>query len=165
MGVYEVVDVLIDWDLFRRLRLRGESRGADGIEDLRKALQIVSGRPFQKVRPVGWGWLYEGDRLDLHTSIAITDVAHVLVTQSLQGSNVREAEWAAELALAVAADEEVPRLDFAAVLRSQGHEAQAARYLADNVFNRDDGGEDPAEMSSRAERVTRWTARQQHVAQ
>jgi LysM repeat protein len=165
MGVYEVVDVLIDWDLFCRLRLRGESRGADGIEDLRKALLLVSGRPFQKLRSVGWSWLYEGDRLDLHSIIAITDVAHLVVTHSLQDANLREAEWASELALEVAVDEEIPRLDFAAVLRAQGHEAQAFRYLADNVSNRDDGDEDLSEMSNRAERITGWTDRQQRVAQ
>ena len=49
--------VATDMDLFRRLRTRGESRGAAGIDDLTTALALVSGEPFSDLRrlPAGAG--------------------------------------------------------------------------------------------------------------
>lgn len=73
VGVYQVLDLLIDADLFRRLRVRGESGGPDALEDLRKALELVQGRPFDRLRDGGWSFLSEGDRLDQHMICAIVD--------------------------------------------------------------------------------------------
>lgn len=152
-GVYQVVDALVDVDLFRRLRLRGESHGPAGIDDLERALQLITGRPFEKLRPGGWGWLLEGDRLDHHMVCAIADVAHVIVTHNLHAGELERARTAAGIAVMAAPDEEVTRLDLAAVLEAQGHTGEAAKVIRDEVCNRDDDGQAPTELPARTEEI------------
>ncbi len=152
-GVYQVVDALVDVDLFRRLRLRGESHGPAGIDDLERALQLITGRPFEKLRSGGWGWLLEGDRLDQHMVCAIADVAHVVVTHNLHAGDLERARTAAGIAVMAAPDEEVTRLDLAAVLEAKGHTGEAARVIRDEVCNRDDDGQAPTELPTRTEEI------------
>ena len=102
IGVYELEDVLVDADLFRRLRVRGEARGeargADGISDLIVALGLVSGPPFDQLRSDGYEWLTEGARLDHHLVCGIADVAHVVTTHALAVGDIKRARAAAEIA-------------------------------------------------------------------
>ena len=60
VGVYQTCGVLLDADLFRRLRSRGQARGPAGLEDYATALRLVTGRPFSQMREEGGAWLLEG---------------------------------------------------------------------------------------------------------
>jgi LysM repeat protein len=153
IGVYQVEDLLVDADLFRRLRVRGESRGADGIDDLRQALQLVTGQPFDKLRPGGWTWLYDGDRLDHHLICGIVDVAHLVTTHALAEGDLNTARAATQIATSAAPYEEIPRLDLAAIAGAAGHRQEAARIVRDEVCNRSDDGHPPLELSERTEQI------------
>jgi hypothetical protein len=104
-GRYRIDDVLIDAELFRRLRVRGLARGADGIGDLCVALDLVAGRPFDLSTPRqgtagGYGWLIDEDaRLDLEYAAMIVDVAHSVATHYLGAGQPEFAEAAAQVAL------------------------------------------------------------------
>ena len=155
VGVYQVLDVLVDADLFRRLRARGEACGPDGIADLKTALRLVGGRPFDKLRPGGWVWLYGGDRIDQHLICAVVDVAHIVTTQSLHVGDLKAARDAAATAARAAPDEETPRLDLAAVASAEGHHAEADQILRNDVCNRTDDDGAPPELPERTETVLR----------
>jgi nucleoid-associated protein YgaU len=155
VGVYQVDGLLIDADLFRRLRVRGETRGAAGITDLRRALTLVVGQPFDQLRTGGWSWLHEGDRLDQHMLCAVVDVAHIVTTFGLKDGDLGRARAAAELAALAAPHEEIPRLDLAAVAAAEGHDREAERILREDVCDRSDDGEAPMELAERTENIIR----------
>ena len=156
-AVYEVVDLLVDLDLFRRLRVRGQARGASGIEDLRTALRLVEGRPFdapvQRRAGGGWTWLIDGDRLDEHAVVAIVDVAHLVTTHALATGDLQMARVAAETAALAAPFEEIPRLDLAAVAAAEGRSSEARRIVRDEVANRTDDDGAPPELAERTEEI------------
>lgn len=153
IGVYQVDDLLVDADLFRRLRVRGETRGPDGITDLQTALKLVTGQPFDKLRPGGWAWMYEGDRLDQHLTCAIVDVAHIVTTQALHDQKPAVARAAAEIAALAAPCEEIPRLNLAAAALAEGHPREATRVLRDDICNRSEDHLPPLELPERTKRV------------
>ncbi len=80
---YQAEDVLVDLDLFRRLRARGQARGAEGVADLRQALHLVAGEPFSQLRDKGWSWLIDGQRHDHIATSTIVDTAHLVVNRAL----------------------------------------------------------------------------------
>ena len=162
IGVYELEDVLVDADLFRRLRVRGEARGADGIADLTTALSLVSGAPFDQLRSDGYEWLTEGARIDHHLVCATVDVAHVLTTHALATGDVKGARAAAEIAQLAAPYEEIPRLDLVAVREAEGHLEEAEDYLREQVCNRSDDDGAPEDLSERTQAILRhreWLTR------
>ncbi|HEX8509967.1 MAG TPA: hypothetical protein VF635_10820, partial [Propionibacteriaceae bacterium] len=112
------------------------------------------GQPFDKLRPGGWAWLYEGDRLDQHMICAIVDVAHLVTTHNLHNHDLPVARAAAEIAALAAPHEEIPRLDFAAVAEAEGHHHQARSTLQADVYNRSDNGQPPVELSERTQRIS-----------
>lgn len=71
LAIYQVDGILVDLDLFNRLDKRSQHAGADSLNDLDQARALVRGQPFDQLRPHGWTWLHNGDRIDLHTEAAI----------------------------------------------------------------------------------------------
>ena len=105
--------------------------------------------------------MLEGDRLDEHLTVAIVDVAHLLVTHDLADGNLPAARLAAETAILAAPHEEIPRLDLAAVADAEGKQAEAQRIIRDDVCNRSDDESAPPELPVRTEQILRnrkgWT--------
>ena len=155
VGVYDIEGLLSDADLFRRLRLRGEARGgAEGLADLRLALRLVNGVPFDDIRAKGGVWL-TANPLDEHLLCGIVDVAHVVSTIALEAGDMRQARAAAELAALAAPSEATPQLDLAAVAAREGQPGKAAAIARAVVTWRDGSGEPPLDLSDRAETILR----------
>ncbi|CUR54351.1 LysM peptidoglycan-binding domain-containing protein [Nocardioides sp.] len=152
---YQVDDVLVDLDLFRRLRMRAQSRGAAGLKDLQTALRLVTGEPFTQLRPVGWTWLLEGERLDHVMGCAVVDVAHILTTHALSVGDLDLARFSAETAYRAAPYDETSRLDLVEVAAVTGHADLAERQLIDGVFNRSDDDLGPVDLPPRTATVVR----------
>ncbi len=150
--VYQVEDLLVDVDLFRRLRLRGQARGVEGISDLVTALRLVNGRPFDQIRPGGWSWLVDMN-IDNHMVCAIVDVAHILSIHFLQKDELEKARAATETALLAAPFDTIPKLDLAAVTKAEGHVEEARRIVHDHVCNVPDENGVPMEVGERVEEI------------
>lgn len=159
---YHVDGLLVDVDLFRRLRARGQARGAEGISDLRQALRLVRGEPFDQLRDQGWSWLLDGERLQDLIPSAIADTAHIVVMDALHHGDLEVARECAEIACQAAPYDEVSRLDLVKVLEAQGHGEAAERMLDQDVFNRRDDDEGPIDLPARTKDVVSqngWGAR------
>jgi hypothetical protein len=153
IGLYQLEGVLVDADLFKRLRLRGQSRGADGMADLTAALTLVSGQPFDQLRGGGYEWLTEGNRLDHVYVAAIVDVAHIVATHGLAAGDLTLARTSTETALLAAPYEEIPRLDLVAIRYGEGHRDDANAYLRSEVCNRSDDGDAPLDLPARTREI------------
>lgn len=148
---YQVDDVLLDADLFRRLRARGQARGVAGINDLATALRLVTGQPFGQLRNNGWSWVLEGDRLDHILTCAIVDVAHIVTTHALAEGDLAMAHEAVEVAHHAAPYDEITNLDLVAVAAAEGHEELAEQLLNDRIYNRSDDDLGPVELPPRTQ--------------
>ncbi|WP_194289060.1 LysM peptidoglycan-binding domain-containing protein [Nocardioides sp. dk4132] len=165
VNVYQVGDgLLVDLDLFIRLRKRGQSRGGpDGVADLCTALELVGEtRPFSQLREEGWAWLAnEPDRVDLMASGWVADVALVVVTEALTAGDLAKARSAAHIANRADPDGESTRLCLAHVMRAEGNQLEADRILRAEICNRSDDGDAPMELSERTKTIIRahgWLA-------
>jgi nucleoid-associated protein YgaU len=133
---YRLEDVLVDAELFRRLRLRGTARGADGIPDLQAALDLVAGVPFSHRRPEGYRWLAD-NALDHIYAGMIVDVAHIVATHHLAAGEPELAASAAHIALKAGSSEDVPLLDLVAACDAQDNRAEADAYIKRILANHD----------------------------
>ncbi|MGO1316830.1 MAG: LysM peptidoglycan-binding domain-containing protein [Cellulomonadaceae bacterium] len=157
---YQVDDVLVDWDLFKLLRVRAQLRGSskDGIDDLELALALVSGVPFTQAHS-NWQWLDESDRLDLIAPCAIADVAHAVVMHAMAINNLALARRAADVAILAAPEDETARLDLIDVLAAEGHAELARTKLQHDIIDRTDDEHGPIMPPGRTAEIIarRWT--------
>lgn len=152
-ATYALDGVLCDLDLFRRLRARGQSRGAEGMADLIAALHLVSGEPFTDLRKDGWGWLLEGDRLDHIMTAAIVDVGHIVTTHALTVGDLGLADFASSVTIAASPYDEIANLDRVAVDRAMGNIDKADARMRDEISNRSDDGYGPIQLPPRTTEV------------
>jgi nucleoid-associated protein YgaU len=152
-ALYKLDGVLCDLDLFRRLRARGQSRGARGIDDLIAALRLVSGEPFTDLRNDHWSWLLDGDRWDHIMTSAIVDVGHVVTTHALAAGDHDLALWAARVAYTAAPYDEVAQLDMVQAEKSAGDHTNADQVLDERIFNRRDDELPPIGLPKRTAQI------------
>lgn len=165
VNVYQIDDgLLVDLDLFLRLRKRGQARGgAEGVADLCTALELVGeAQPFSQLREEGWSWLAnEPDRVDLMAAGWIADVALIVVTEALAAGDLVKARSAAYVANRADPDGESTRLCLAHVMKAEGGQLEADRILREEICNRSDDGDAPMELSERTKTIIRthgWLA-------
>ncbi|MEV5003853.1 LysM peptidoglycan-binding domain-containing protein [Nocardioides sp. LML1-1-1.1] len=157
VNVYQVDDgLLVDLDLFLRLRKRGQARGGpEGIADLCTALELVGdGPPLSQKRPDGWEWLIkENNRIDQMAPRWIADVALIVVTEALAAGDLVKARSAAYVANRADPDGESTRLCLAHVMKAEGDQLEADRILREEICNRSDDGDAPMELSERTKTI------------
>ncbi|QLQ09873.1 MAG: LysM peptidoglycan-binding domain-containing protein [Nocardioidaceae bacterium] len=155
-NVYQLIDegLLVDWDLFKRLRLRGEARGgSQGRCDLSRALDLVAGRPCDHQRQRGWAWLAEGERHDHYMHHAIADIALTVSTHFLHDDDTVSARAATEVALLASPDEESTRLCLVQIANAEGNRTEAERILVEEVCSRSDDGQAPTDLNDRTKTI------------
>ncbi|MBE7190700.1 hypothetical protein [Jatrophihabitans endophyticus] len=124
-ALYRLSGLLVDWDLFCRLRSRGEARGAEGLTDLVAAMDLVSGVPLSALRGGGGAWLSDDAVADVHVmTAAIVDVANIVVTRALDEGDLLLARRVAEKSAAIESGSDRPLLDLAAVCEAEGRTAE-----------------------------------------
>jgi LysM repeat protein len=144
---YRLHGLLYDADLFRRLRIRGQTRGNKGINDYLQALRLVNGSPYSELRPSGGTWM-AGDRDDQNLVVGIVDLAHLTVNMALQEGDLDTAHRAARIGATAAPDEQTPKLDLIAIAEADGDQGVTMTSAAAMLQHRDSDG--PVEPGSRA---------------
>lgn len=144
--LYHLTDgYLFDWVLFRRLRARGEARGTDGAADLRAALNLVRGAPFDGVQDsytaerTPYAWLPDSEIAPTHLVAAIVDTAHQLVDLSLAADDLPGARWAVERAWLAdpQRNEDQPWRDAMRLAHTENRDAELKALLHDLMRHRD----------------------------
>ena len=137
--MYRIDGLLIDAELFRRLRIRGTARGAAGLPDLQAALDLVTGVPFARHAPAGTAGWYDprGERLDVVYPAMVVDLAHIVATPHLAAGEPERAIAAAQRALPAGSSDDTALLDLVAAYQAVGNSAEAEPYVKRIMANHD----------------------------
>lgn len=138
-GLYVAEGILVDAELFRRLRLRAMTSGPAGITDLRAALDLVTGVPFEAHRPRGYGW---NSDLVAHYTGMVADAAHIVATHHLATGEPEPAAAAAQVALLAGSTADNVLLDLVAACHARGDENAGNSYVQLIVDNHGEVEED-----------------------
>lgn len=132
--------VLIDGELFRRLRLRASIRDDEHlrVQDWWQALDLVRGIPFSGGRRDGYTWLAD-QRIDEEYQALIVDIAHQVATHHLSVGEPHRAEQAARRAMgafdAAHAVPDICLLDMVWACDAQGRWAEGDSYVQRIIAN------------------------------
>lgn len=136
-GSYRLRGHLLDWDLFRRLRKRGQARHTAGhpgaVADYEAALGLVRGPVLAGLRPGGYAWLNNHDqRHDLQIPGFIVDTAHELVDIALAAGDTTTARRAAEQARMVDIDVayDRPLIDLMRIAHAEDNQSELELYAS-----------------------------------
>ncbi|MDG4833003.1 peptidoglycan-binding protein [Solwaraspora sp. WMMD1047] len=133
---------LLDWQLFRRLRARGERCGPAGADDLRQALDLVRGEPLAGAElPYSSGyrnpytWLPDSTIQPHNLASAVVDTAHQLAEHCLAQGDTAGARWAVERAWQAdpARVDDHPWIDAMRAAHADGRTAELRTLLDDLV--------------------------------
>ena len=104
-------DALVDWQLFERLIARaGKRHGSERTTDLRTALSLVRGKPFESIPPGRYAWL-AGRNFEEHMAAVVVDTAHALAAELLATGEAQAARDVARTAQLVDRHDERPWRD------------------------------------------------------
>jgi LysM repeat protein len=131
--------VLVNIDLFVRLRFRAQKRGDDGCEqDLVTALSLVEGAPFEAATDRRFPWLFQGQRHDNIMVAAVHDLAHVLATRAAAAGRADLVRLACEAARKASPQSDVAWLDLAAATEAESGREAADELVREQVVDRFD---------------------------
>ena len=133
-ALYRLEDVLIDAELFRRLRVRASARTDQDlrVQDWWTALRLVRGVPLDQRRAGGYAWL-AGRPIHEEYRGSIVDVAHLLATHHLSVGEPERAEQAAAIALSASEEpDDTALLDLMWACDAQDRRAEGDAY-ADRI--------------------------------
>jgi LysM repeat protein len=133
-ALYRLEDVLIDAELFRRLRVRASARTDQDsrVQDWWTALRLVRGAPLDQRRAGGYAWLAARPIHEEYRG-SILDVAHLLATHHLSVGEPEHAEAAARIALSASeSPDDISLLDLMWACDAQDRRAEGDAY-ADQI--------------------------------
>lgn len=139
---YELVQdsggVLTSADLFVRLKFRAQKRGDHGCEeDLRTALSLVTGPPFEAASEHRFKWLFQAGQ-QRHDEIlvgAIHDAAHVLATRAIAEGRTDLVRLACETSQKASPHSDIPWLDQAAATEAESGRGAAGELVREKVLD------------------------------